>query len=91
MNYELYSDVILLYELYSDVILLKDIPEEGLSAGDVGTLVEKHQIEGLEMEYSVEFFDRLRKTITVVTLPESSPRFATPLRTRVKLINHGGV
>jgi hypothetical protein len=88
MNYELYSDVILLYELYSDVILLKDIPEEGLSAGDVGTLVEKHQIEGLEMEYSVEFFDRLRKTITVVTLPESSPRFATPLRTRVKLINH---
>ena len=91
MNYELYSDVILLYELYSDVILLKDIPEEGLSAGDVGTLGEKHQIEGLEMEYSVEFFDRLRKTITVVTLPESSPRFATPLRTRVKLINHAGV
>jgi hypothetical protein len=88
MNYELYSDVILLYELYSDVILLKDIPEEGLSAGDVGTLVEKHQIEGLERGYSVEFSDRLRKTITVVTLPESSLRFPTPLRTRVKLINH---
>ncbi|MFM6632704.1 MAG: DUF4926 domain-containing protein, partial [Microcystis panniformis] len=30
------------------MILLKDIPEERLSAGDVGTLVEKHQIEGLE-------------------------------------------
>jgi hypothetical protein len=24
------------YKLYSDVILLQDIPEEGLSAGDVG-------------------------------------------------------
>jgi hypothetical protein len=62
------------YELYSDVILLQDIPEEGLSAGDVGTLVEKHQIEGLETGYSVEFFDMLGKTITVVTLPKSSLR-----------------
>ena len=60
------------YELYSDVILLQDLPEEGLFAGDVGTLVEKHQIEGLETGYSVEFFDRLRKTIALVTLRESS-------------------
>jgi hypothetical protein len=65
------------YELYSDVILLQDIPEEGLSAGDVGTLVEKHQVEGLETGYSVEFFDMLGKTITVVTLPESSFRLST--------------
>ncbi|NCR42698.1 MAG: DUF4926 domain-containing protein [Microcystis aeruginosa G13-07] len=71
MNYELYSDVILLYELYSDVILLQDIPEEGLSAGDVGTLVEKHQIEGLETGYSVEFFDMLGKSFALVTRPES--------------------
>ena len=76
------------YELYSDVILLQDLPEEGLFAGDVGTLVEKHQIEGLERVYRVEFFDRLGKTITVVTLPENSLRFPAPLRTRVKLINH---
>jgi hypothetical protein len=62
------------YELYSDVILLKDIPEEGLSAGDVGTLVEKHQVEGLETGYSVEFFDMLGKSIAVVTLPKSSSR-----------------
>ena len=71
-----------------NVILLQDIPEERLSAGDVGTLIEKHQIEGLERGYSVGFFDRLRKTITVVTMAENSPRFAAPLRTRVKLINH---
>jgi hypothetical protein len=54
-------------------------------------LVEKHQIEGLETGYSVEFFDRLGKTITVVTMAENSLRFPTPLRTRVKLINHAGV
>jgi hypothetical protein len=30
------------YELYSNVILLKDILEEELSNGNVGTLVEKH-------------------------------------------------
>ncbi|WP_287742613.1 hypothetical protein [Microcystis sp. M169S2] len=31
----------------------------------MGTLVEKHQIEGLERGYSVEFFDRLGKTIAL--------------------------
>ncbi|MDB9429997.1 hypothetical protein PN482_14100 [Microcystis aeruginosa CS-555/01A07] len=31
----------------------------------MGTLVEKHQIEGLETGYSVEFFERLRKTIAL--------------------------
>ena len=56
-----------------------------------GKLVEKHQIEGLETGYSVGFFDRLGKTITVVTMDENSLRFPTPLRTRVKLINHAGV
>ncbi|MDY7047864.1 MAG: DUF4926 domain-containing protein [Microcystis panniformis WG22] len=59
--------------------------------GRRGKLLEKHQIERLEMGYSVEFFDRLEKTITVVTLPENSLRFPTPLRTRVKLINYAGV
>ncbi|NCR40112.1 MAG: DUF4926 domain-containing protein [Microcystis aeruginosa W13-11] len=54
-------------------------------------MVEKHQIEGLETGYSVGFFDRLGKTITVVTMAENSPQFPTPLRTRVKLINHAGV
>jgi hypothetical protein len=58
-------------------ILVQDIPEEGLSAGDMGTLVEKHEVEGLETGYDVEFFDMLGKTITVVTLPESSLRWPT--------------
>ncbi|MCA2683367.1 MAG: DUF4926 domain-containing protein [Microcystis sp. M038S2] len=79
------------YKLHPNGILPQHILKEKLSAVDVGTLVEKHQIEGLETGYSVEFFDRLGKTITVVTMAENSPRFPTPLRTHVKLINHAGV
>ena len=79
------------YKLHPNGILPQHILKEKLSAGDVGTLVEKHQIEGLETGYSVEFFDRLGKTITVVTMAENSLWFPTPLRTRVKLINHAGV
>ena len=79
------------YKLHPNGILPQHILKEKLSAGDVGTLVEKHQIEGLETGYSVEFFDRLGKTITVVTMAENSPRFPTPLRTHVKLINQAGV
>jgi Domain of unknown function (DUF4926) len=30
------------FELFSDVILTKDVPEEDLKAGDVGTVVERH-------------------------------------------------
>jgi hypothetical protein len=62
------------YKVHPNGILPQHILKEKLSAGDVGTLVEKHQIEGLETGYSVEFFDMLGKTITVVTLPESSLR-----------------
>jgi len=62
------------YELYSDVILLGDIPEAGLYAGDIGTVVEKHNVAELETGYSVEFFDMLGNTVAVMTLPESSLR-----------------
>ena len=74
------------------MILLKDITEERLSAGDVGTLVEKHQIERLETGYSVEFFDRLGKTITVVTMTESFLRLPTHSdRPSVRLVDNATV
>ena len=79
------------YKVHPNGILPQHILKEKLSAGDVGTLVEKHQIEGLQTGYSVEFFNMLGKTITVVTMAENSLWFPTPLRTRVKLINHAGV
>ena len=63
------------YQLYSDVILLCNLPEEGLYAGDIGTVVEQHHVEELETGYSVEFFDLLGNTVAVATLPGSYLRF----------------
>jgi hypothetical protein len=62
---------------YQDVVLLRDIPEEGLCAGDVGTIVERHDVPGREPGYSVEFFDMLGNTVAVVTLPTSALRAPT--------------
>jgi hypothetical protein len=66
-------------ELYSDVILTRDIPERGLRAGDVGTLVDRHVAQGVADEgYSVEFFDMTGNTVAVVTVPASALRLPTP-------------
>ena len=59
---------------YQDVVLLRDIPEEGLCVGDVGTIVDRHAIPGRETGYSVEFFDMLGNTVAVVILPASALR-----------------
>ncbi|MEQ8757583.1 MAG: DUF4926 domain-containing protein [Coleofasciculus sp. G1-WW12-02] len=77
------------YELYSDVILFGDIPEAGLYAGDIGTVVEKHNVAELETGYSVEFFDMLGNTVAVMTLPASSLRSPTHAdRPTVRQINN---
>ena len=65
------------FELYKDAVLVRDVPEENLCAGDVGTIVERHEIVGREVGYSVEFFDMLGNTVTVVTLPVSALRAPT--------------
>ena len=65
------------FTLYQDVVLLHDIPEEGLCTGDVGTIVERHDVPGRETGYSVEFFDMLGNTVAVVTLPASAWRTPT--------------
>jgi hypothetical protein len=65
------------FTLYQDVVLLHDIPAEGLCAGDVGTVVERHDVPGRETGYSVEFFDMLGNTVAVVTLPASALRVPT--------------
>jgi hypothetical protein len=65
-------------ELYQDVILTVDVPAEGLRAGDVGTVVERHQVPGVaEVGYSVEFFDMTGRTVAVVTVPASNLRTPT--------------
>ena len=65
------------FQLYTDVVLVRDVPEENLLAGDVGTVVERHDVPELETGYSVEFFDMLGSTIAVVTLPGSMLRAPT--------------
>jgi hypothetical protein len=65
------------FPLFRDVILLVDLPDAGLVAGDIGTVVERHDVAGLEVGYSVEFFDVLGTTVAVVTVPASQLRLPT--------------
>lgn len=65
-------------EMYQDAILEVDLPEYGLCAGDVGTVVERHVVPGREEGYSVEFFDMTGATVALVTVPESYLRGPTP-------------
>ena len=64
-------------EMFHDAILTVDYPAEGLRAGDVGTVVERHVLPGHEDGYSVEFFDMTGSTVAVVTLPASRLRAPT--------------
>lgn len=65
------------FQLYTEVVLVRDVPEEGLCAGGVGVVVERHVVTGRETGYSVEFFDMLGNTVAVVTLPASELRAPT--------------
>jgi len=66
-------------KMFQPAILTVDLPEEGLRAGDVGTVVEHHLVPGgTEEGYSVEFFDMTGNTVAVVTVPASSLRQPTP-------------
>lgn len=60
--------------LYEDVILTVDHAEHDLCAGDIGTVVDRHVVEGREDGYSIEFFDMTGATIAVITVPESELR-----------------
>lgn len=62
------------FPLFEDVILLADLPEEGVLAGDVGVVVERHDVPGLEPGYSVEFFNMSGDTVAVITVPGSQLR-----------------
>ena len=65
-------------QLYKSAILTVDLPDDGLRAGDIGTIVDEHAVPGVaEIGYSVEFFDMTGRTVAVVTLPASSLREPT--------------
>lgn len=52
------------YELLQSVVLARDIPEQGLRRGDLGTVVERYEPDDLE----VEFLTGSGKTQAVLTL-----------------------
>jgi hypothetical protein len=53
------------------VVLLRDIPEESLTAGDVGTVVHVH---GSGAGYEVEFMTLTGDTIAVTSVTAASVR-----------------
>lgn len=53
------------------VVLLKDVPEEGLKAGDVGTVVHIYR-QGEAFE--IEFMTLDGGTVAIVTVPPSHVR-----------------
>ena len=59
------------FPMYTDVILRRDVPEADLCVGDVGVIVERHDVAGRETGYSVEFFDMLGHTVAVAIVPAS--------------------
>jgi hypothetical protein len=65
------------FNLYTDVVLLRDVPAENLHSGDVGTVVERHNVPNREVGYRVEFFDMLGNTLAIVDLPASWLRTPT--------------
>jgi len=60
------------YELFTRVALKQDLPEHNLRAGDVATVVEEHVGRpDQETGYSLEVFNAVGETITVITVRES--------------------
>ena len=77
------------FPMFEDVIVTTDVPGHDIRAGDVGTVVEHHVVEGKEDGYSVEFFDMTGKTVAVVTLPSSHLRKPTSSdRPSVRALSH---
>jgi hypothetical protein len=60
------------YELFTLVALKADLPKHGLRSGEVATVVEFHPGRpGQEPGYSLEVFNSVGETVTVVTVRES--------------------
>lgn len=62
------------FRLLESVVLLRDLPAEGLKAGEIGAVVEVYEPDGVE----VEFVTAAGRTQAVVTLPESHLRPIEP-------------
>ena len=57
------------FDLYQDVILAENLPADGLCAGGVGVVADRHESPSKETGYSVEFFDLTGRRVAVITVP----------------------
>lgn len=65
------------FDLFTEVVLTADLPEHGVRAGDVATVVERHVAPGREDGYSIEVFDMAGNTVAVLTVAEGQLRRPT--------------
>ena len=59
------------YELFKEVVLLRDIPEKKLRKGDVATIIEYHPVDDSVDGYTLEVFNVLGDTISIITVSEN--------------------
>ncbi|MGA2620254.1 MAG: DUF4926 domain-containing protein [Thermoguttaceae bacterium] len=65
-------------QLFSRVVLTRDVPEEGLRTGDVGTVVEIYDdASGGAIGYELEMFAASGETLAVASVPADAVRPAT--------------
>jgi len=66
------------FDLFQRVVLTRDLPKEGLRAGDVGVVVEHYPARGNTPEgYELEFFTATGQTVAVVSVPADQVREAS--------------
>jgi len=64
--------------LFERVVLTRDLPDDGLQAGDVGVIVEHYPATATVPEgYELEVFAANGKTLAVVSVPATCIRRAT--------------
>lgn len=64
-------------KLFDRAVLMKDLPAEGLRAGDVGVVVEHYEARGDGPEgYELEFYSARGETVAVVSVPATAIRVA---------------
>jgi len=60
---------------HEEAVLTWDLPEEGLEAGDVGTVIAVHEDESGEAAgYTLEVFGLAGETLAIVTVAASAVR-----------------
>lgn len=59
------------YKLFVEIVLLNDFPEKGLQKGDIATIIDYHPVVTGKDGYTLEAFNALGDTISIVTVSES--------------------